>query len=96
MPVACGKVLMGLEGNITGPTSQPFNESSYVCNWRLVSPEYAVKLDNNTSMTLMIKVTGYLGGYRTTSGRNCILTQYLELRGKIKDSIQFLITAHRQ
>ncbi|XP_014475365.1 PREDICTED: cubilin [Dinoponera quadriceps] len=79
-PNACGRILTNSEGNITGPVNLPFNESSYICNWKLSQPfEYLSRSDGNTSKTLTLKVTGNFGGSEAFRG-NCIFPQYIELR----------------
>lgn len=87
LPAACGGNLRQLEGNITGPTSLPFNQSSYVCNWILEPPENMVGPIYDNRLTLTIKVTGYLGRFENRPGiirKNCIVPQFIKLQGKIK------------
>jgi len=78
--------LREVEGNITGPTSLPFNQSSYVCHWRLEPPENMIASVADSGLTLTIKVSGFLGGPERIafSRRNCIYPQYIEVQGKIK------------
>nr|XP_012218853.1 PREDICTED: cubilin-like [Linepithema humile] len=80
-PAPCGASLRELEGNITGPTTLPFNQTSYVCNWKLEPPENMISLSNDTGLTLTIKVTGNLGGHESENNikRNCFFPQYIEL-----------------
>lgn len=87
--VACGASLRELEGNITGPTTLPFNQTSYVCHWKLEPPENMISLSNDTGLTLTIKVTGNLGGHESENNikRNCFFPQYIELQGKRYDLI---------
>ncbi|EZA59389.1 Cubilin [Ooceraea biroi] len=93
IPAPCGGNLREPAGNITGPRSLPFNESSYVCNWKLEPPESMIDLANNTGLTLTIKVSGFLGRtdnaavqsynlihFRTYSPRNCFIPQYIVLQ----------------
>lgn len=92
--VACGGNLRELEGVITGPTNLPFNETSYVCYWTLEPPENMISSANDSSMTMTIKVNGYLGGFesRSTNKKNCLSSQFqlIELEGKTIDTIQVL------
>lgn len=87
--LACGGNLTEIKGNITGPTNLPFNQSSFVCNWKLMPPENMI---SNNSLTMTIKVTGLLGGPERTNiiRRNCIYPQYIELHGKIKRNINII------
>lgn len=90
LPAACGGNLRQLEGNITGPTSLPFNQSSYACYWILEPPESMVGSTYDNRLTLTIKVTGYLGRFDNRASiirKNCILPQFIELQGKIKNII---------
>ncbi|XP_039305004.1 cubilin isoform X2 [Solenopsis invicta] len=82
-PAPCGRNLREIEGNITGPTKLPFNQSSYICHWKLEPPENMVA--STDGLTLSLKVTGILGGpsYREFSNhirRQCIYPQYIELQ----------------
>lgn len=84
LSVACGGILRQLEGNITGPTSLPFNQSSYVCFWTLEPPESMTTIYDNR-LTLTIKVVGYLGRSENRVNlirENCIYPKYIELLGK--------------
>lgn len=97
LPAACGGNLRQLEGNITGPTSLPFNQTSYACYWILEPPESMVGSISDNRLTLTIKVTGYLGRSENRAGiirKNCIRPQFIELQGKIKNTIQFLNLIH--
>ncbi|XP_012062648.1 PREDICTED: cubilin [Atta cephalotes] len=82
-PAPCGGSLRTIEGNITGPTSPPFNQSSYVCNWKLEPPENMISSVGDTRLTLTIKVTGILGGSEHSQiiRRSCIYPQYIEIHG---------------
>jgi hypothetical protein len=73
-----------VEGNITGPTTLPFNQTSYVCHWKLEPPENMISQFNGTDgLTLTLQVTGNLGGYDNENiRRNCFSSQYIELHGK--------------
>ncbi|EFN89302.1 Cubilin, partial [Harpegnathos saltator] len=92
VPAPCGGRLSGREGNITGPTTRPFNESSYICNWKLVSPLYRFIPGNlahftniantaNNNFTLTIKVVGDLGEFEISPRGKCIYPEYIELHG---------------
>lgn len=83
MFVACGGILREVGGNITGPTNRPFNETSYVCHWTLEPPNMFGSANNSLTMTL--KVSGYLGGENVSNTRrNCGSHQYIGLLGKIR------------
>lgn len=94
--VACGGSLRNVEGNITGPTSLPFNQSSYVCHWRLEPPENMIVPGADSLFTLTIKLTGHFSGPERASiiRKNCIYPQYIEIHGKIKNTMSFVILAH--
>ncbi|XP_050461753.1 cubilin-like [Cataglyphis hispanica] len=82
-PAPCGGNLRQLEGNITGPTSLPFNQTSYVCYWTLEPPENMIGSIYDNRTTLTIKVTGYLGrseNHANIVRRNCIYNQFIELQ----------------
>ncbi|EFN66210.1 Cubilin [Camponotus floridanus] len=82
-PAPCGGNLRQLEGNITGPTSLPFNQTSYVCYWILEPPESMVGSIYDNRLTLTIKVTGYLGRSENRLGiirKRCIFPQFIELQ----------------
>jgi len=96
--VACGGHLREIAGNITSPSGLPFNESSYVCNWKLEPPESMIDLANNTGLTMTIKIIGFLSGSNNVQDlmmrsmpRNCLLPQYIELQGKRKDLLSFFL-----
>ncbi|KAH0948163.1 hypothetical protein HN011_006977 [Eciton burchellii] len=86
-PAPCGGHLREIAGNITSPSGLPFNESSYVCNWKLEPPESMIDLANNTGLTMTIKIIGFLSGSNNVQDlmmrsmpRNCLLPQYIELQ----------------
>ncbi|KAL0113327.1 hypothetical protein PUN28_012468 [Cardiocondyla obscurior] len=81
-PAPCGGSLKEESGNITGPTSLPFNQSSYVCHWKLEPPDNMIIPFTNNRLTLTIKITGILGGSeRAFIRKNCIYSQYVEVQG---------------
>jgi len=102
--VACGGHLREIAGNITSPSGLPFNESSYVCNWKLEPPESMIDLANNTGLTMTIKIIRFLSGSNSvvqdlmmrSMPRNCLLPQYIELQGKKKDLFSCLFTLGRK
>lgn len=90
MFVACGKQLREIEGNITLPTSLPFNETSYFCSWTFKPPEYinGSATDNSTGVTLTIKVSSNFQNSPAEEVHSHLdtcsppLTQFIELSGK--------------
>ncbi|XP_029168402.1 cubilin-like [Nylanderia fulva] len=80
-PAPCGGHLRQLEGNITTPTSLPFNQTSFVCYWKLEPPENMIGSIYDNRMTLSIKIMGYLSRSDNVSiiRRDCIYPIYVEL-----------------
>ncbi|XP_011637168.1 cubilin-like [Pogonomyrmex barbatus] len=79
-PAPCSGLVRQVEGNLTGPTNLPFNETSFVCHWRLQPPEYMISLINSSGLTLSVRVIGFLGGPEYAIIRiNCIYPQYIEI-----------------
>ncbi|TGZ53188.1 Cubilin [Temnothorax longispinosus] len=81
-PAPCGGTLREVQGNITGPTIPPFNQSSYVCHWKLLPPENMISPVGDSRLTMTMKVIGLLGGPERSSiiRRNCIYPQYIEVQ----------------
>jgi len=80
--VACGASLREVEGNLTGPTTLPFNQTSYVCHWKLQPPENMIGQFNGTGLTLTLRVIGNMSGHESNIKKKCFSTQYIELHGK--------------
>ncbi|CAK9795155.1 Cubn [Anthophora quadrimaculata] len=81
-PAPCGGVITSVRGNISGPAVQPFNESSYFCQWDVNAPESIMNNINNTGLTLTLMVTGMIGGIRGhTFSKHCYSHQYISLTG---------------
>ncbi|XP_071569184.1 cubilin isoform X2 [Temnothorax nylanderi] len=82
-PAPCGGTLREVQGNITGPTIPPFNQSSYACHWKLLPPENMISPVGDSRLTMTMKVTGLLGGPEWRASiirRNCIYPQYIEVQ----------------
>ncbi|KAG7199007.1 hypothetical protein KM043_013159 [Ampulex compressa] len=81
-PAPCGGLIQEAQGVITPPQTLPFNASSFFCQWSLQPPESLTSMDNDTGLTLSVKVSGYVGGHEGYfHSKYCVYPQFISVTG---------------
>lgn len=69
------------KGSLSVPTTRPFNETAFYCQWKMEPPEEILPFRNETGITMTLKVSGIIGDTRQAT-RNCLFyQQYVRVTG---------------
>ncbi|XP_043479110.1 cubilin-like isoform X2 [Leptopilina heterotoma] len=73
-PAPCGGLMKDQKGSLSVPTTRPFNETAFYCQWKMEPPEEILPFTNETGITMTLKVSGIIGDTRQAT-RNCLFYQ---------------------
>ena len=83
---ACGGRVQEASGNLYGPTIPPFNESSFVCEWKLRAPDTMLDRHNRTGTTLTVSIFGFIGNGANTERSCSQRSKYIQVSGEYVDN----------
>ncbi|KAK0075492.1 hypothetical protein PV325_006820, partial [Microctonus aethiopoides] len=79
-PAPCGGIMNNLEGTLSAPTTPPFNQTSFYCQWSVKAPETLFtegSLENK--LTLTITISGTIGRYSRQTRSCSYLMKYIKV-----------------
>lgn len=75
--------MSNLEGTLSAPTTPPFNQTSFYCQWSVKAPEILFtegSLENK--LTLTITISGTIGRYSRQTRSCSYLMKYIKVTGE--------------
>lgn len=84
--------MKNLKGSLSVPNTRPFNETSFYCQWRMEPPEEILHFENQTGLTMTLKVSGIIGDTRQAT-RNCLFyQQYVRVTGLFFPVVYYILS----
>ncbi|XP_034938584.1 cubilin [Chelonus insularis] len=76
-PAPCGRIVDDVQGSLTAPSTPPFNQSTFFCQWTVKAPNSLLEESPGSGVTLSVTVSGTIGRYSLQTRTCSYLMKYI-------------------